>query len=544
MTPPDSASPTSPTPPFERARKRLFRNVKAQQNLRLVIFAITIMALAGGGWAAFYAYDRGFTKSWRKSIIEAIRQHGIYATIGKLTIDPVEGLVARNVFLYDDPKQKQLLAKINRISLDIDLGNLVRNEPFLSKIDFKNADLSLPLEPENKSSETLQIRDFSAHLLMENDRVEITRASGQLSGVAVSIQGSLLGYQRTDLTYPPDKTATKQRMKSLKKRRTLALTLAKSIERFKFRGPIPRVDIQISGDMSDADTLRGTMAFSGTQITHRDYVIQSVKGAIELQRGELALQHLVLNDEAGELHLSGSHRIGTPQVNFHLDSSSSIHRFLRALNDDFAVDGLQFSEAPNISVRGTYDLDLSDDDTDSHDSTTAFPLQLPLPIRMIGTAECDAFNYQGASLGGSLDFNIDHDRLYLRNVSIEDAHSGTLDGDLLITPEESRYDSRMRMDPTLLSRFLPDEGLKTWLKKMHFSEDSAVQVEMEGHQTASERQGPWVHQAEIDLRDFEINGQTIDRFECDVAVNSERIVFKDVRVERNKASAFEPEATW
>ena len=49
---------------------------------------------------------------------------------------------------------------------------------------------------------------------------------------------------------------------------------------------------------------------------------------------------------------------------------------------------------------------------------------------------------------------------------------------------------------------------------------------------------------EIDLRDFEINGQTIDRFECDVAVNSERIVFKDVRVERNKASAFEPEATW
>ncbi|MEZ5329654.1 MAG: hypothetical protein R3F19_31795 [Verrucomicrobiales bacterium] len=521
----------------------MFRDVKAQQNLRLVIFVVTLCALAAGGWAAFYAYDRGLTKSWRKSIIETLEQHGVYATIGKLTIDPVEGLVARNVFLYDDPKQKQLLAKINRISLDIDLGNLMRDEPFLSQIDFKNADLALPLDPGSKESEILRIRDFSAHLLMENGRVEITRAGGQLSGVAFSIQGSLLGYQRTDLTSHADRAAAKERMKSLNRRRTLVFTVAQALDRFKFRGPAPRVDIAVSGDMSDADTLHGTVAFNGTQITHREYVIQSVKGTLELQRGELALQHLILNDESGELHLSGVHKIGTPQVDFHLDSSASIHRLLKAMHDDLTVDGLQFTEAPTISVRGTYDW-MSNGGSEDPAAAPTGSFELPVPLKMIGSAKCDDFSYQGASLGGSVDFNIDHERLYLRNVSIEDAHAGTLDGDLLITPEESHYDSRLRMDPTLLSRFIPDGGLKSWLKKLKFTDDSAVQVEMEGHRTSAGPQGSWVHKAEIDLRDFEANGQTVDRFECDVDVNSERIVFKDVRVERNKASAFEPEAIW
>ncbi|MGK0186362.1 MAG: hypothetical protein ACI9R3_002145 [Verrucomicrobiales bacterium] len=532
---PVPASQDPDTSSYTRARARLFSNVKARQNLRLVIFAITLVALAGSAWAAFYAYDRGFTKRWRKSIIEELAQHGIVATIGKLTIDPMEGLVARNVFLYDDPKQKRLLAKINRISLEIDFGKLMRNEHFLSKIDFKNADLSLPLKPNDTDSATLNIRDFSAQLLMENDRVEITRASGLLSGVAFNLQGSLLGYEASSLAFRESKSAIRKRILALEKRRAFAYSVTQAIERFEFRGAAPRVDVEVHGDLQDADTLAGTIAFSGSQIAQREYLVQSVKGAMELQRGELILQHLILNDEAGELNLSGAYQIGRPQVDFHIDSSAALPRLLRALNDSFQARDLYFNAPPDLTARGTWFWD-----TPSVVTSTG---AAPMPFKVIGNARCEAFEYQGTHLGGSFDFNIDGDRYYFRNVSIEDTETGGLDGDLLLTPEDSFYDARLRMDPRVLSRFLHNEELKRWLAKLDFSDNSSVQVELEGHRNRNSRM-LWAHQAEIDLRDFTLNGQKIDRLESEVTATEKQIVFEDVRIERNKASAFEPEATW
>lgn len=531
---PDSLESASSS--FKRARSRLFSDVRARQNLRLVIFVVTLIALAGGAWAAFYAYDRGFTKRWRRSIIEELAQHGVVATIGKLTIDPVEGLVARNVFLYDDPKQKRLLAKINRISLDIDLGKLIRNENFLSKIDFKDADLSLPLKPDDKNGDALTIRDFSAQLLMENDRVEITRASGLLSGVAVNLRGSLLGYEASSLAFREGEVATKKRMEALEKRRTLAYSIARALNRLEFRGAPPRVNIEILGDLTDPDSLAATVAFSGSQITRRDYLIQSVKGALELQRGEIVLQHLILNDETGELNLSGSHKIDSSQVDFRVDSSASLHRLLRALSDSFKPRDVYFSTAPNLTAQGTYFWDLTDSGSDSSG------LQA-LPFKVIGNAHCEEFYYQGTRLGGALDFHIDRDRFYFRNVSIEDGDSGGLDGDLMLTSEESFYDARLRMDPNVLSRFLKDGALKRWLAKSSFSDESSIQVELEGHRNEKSEQ-QWIHHSEIDLRDFSLNGQMIDRFECETSATAKHVVFKDIRVGNNKASAFAPEATW
>ena len=538
--------------PIERARVRLFGSVRSQQNLRLVGFVVILIVLAGGAWAAYYAYDRGFTKRWRRTIINELGKHGLETTIGRLTIDPVEGLVARDVFLYDDPKQKRLLAKINRISLDIDLARLMQNENFLSKIDFKNADLSLPLEPEQpKGGDTLNIRNFSAHILMENNRIEITRASGLLAGMEFNVRGSLLGYEASG---DVSGIQVRERMDALKQRRSLAWAIAQTIKRFQFRGPPPRLDVEVTGDLARPSMMRGNVALTGTRIGHRDYLIDNLKAAIELNRGEVVLQYLILNDDEGELHLSGSHGFGSDAVNFHIDSSAAIHKLLRAGNPQYQFTDIEFHASPHITARGEWYVRSPDADDDTgypseNGRVFQLPFQLPLPWRAIGTISCDDFTAKGARMGFSTDFNLDRDRLYLRDAIVEDGDSGSLSADVLFTPEESRYQARLRMDPGFFGRFLPadprSDTLRHWLDTFEFTDDSSIQAELTGHRSnADDDVDEWEHGAEIDLRDFSVSGREIDRLETEVSANSDRIEFKEVRVERGGASAFEPRATW
>ena len=93
---------------------------------RLIPTVLILAFIASLGWAAVYAYDKGFTKRWRLLIMDELARRGIEAKMDKLTFDPFEGLVARDVRIFEDEDHRSVLATINNITLDIDLARLVR----------------------------------------------------------------------------------------------------------------------------------------------------------------------------------------------------------------------------------------------------------------------------------------------------------------------------------------------------------------------------------------------------------------------------------
>ena len=93
---------------------------------------LLVCLLAVGTWAAVYGYDKGFSQKWRRLIMEEFEKRGIEAQIGKLTIDPIDGLVARNVKIFATEKRESVVASINNVTLDIDLAKLLRKELFLN----------------------------------------------------------------------------------------------------------------------------------------------------------------------------------------------------------------------------------------------------------------------------------------------------------------------------------------------------------------------------------------------------------------------------
>ena len=53
---------------------------------KILLFLCLIFAI----WVGYYAYNEGFTKKWRKLIMQEFDRRGIEAEIGKLTIDPLD----------------------------------------------------------------------------------------------------------------------------------------------------------------------------------------------------------------------------------------------------------------------------------------------------------------------------------------------------------------------------------------------------------------------------------------------------------------------
>ncbi len=96
-------------------------------------------------WGGWYLAKRGFGQQWRSLVVEELHKRGVEASVGRLTLDPFRGLVAKNVRIFDYKNRENTLALISEISLDINYAALIHHESFLNALDVRNAQITLPL---------------------------------------------------------------------------------------------------------------------------------------------------------------------------------------------------------------------------------------------------------------------------------------------------------------------------------------------------------------------------------------------------------------
>src|SRR5207237_1429879 len=150
-----------PTPPslarqFYRCQATAHR-VGCRRALRLFLVA-AVFALAWTGW---YLAKRGFGKEWRERVVEELHKRGVEASVRRLTLDPVRGLIAQDVRIFDFKNRDNTLAVISEVALDINYAALLHHQPFLNALDVRAEELqrfSFPGE-----APTLQVK-FSGDL--------------------------------------------------------------------------------------------------------------------------------------------------------------------------------------------------------------------------------------------------------------------------------------------------------------------------------------------------------------------------------------------
>src|SRR5205823_13020224 len=104
----------------------------------LVVLALG--AMAGGGW---YLARKGFGRKWRGLVVEELHKHGVEASVRRLTLDPLRGLVAKDVRIFDYKNHENTIAEISRISLHVHYATLLERHAFLDAIDIRHAQVPL-----------------------------------------------------------------------------------------------------------------------------------------------------------------------------------------------------------------------------------------------------------------------------------------------------------------------------------------------------------------------------------------------------------------
>ncbi len=493
------------------------------RTLRLAATSLLIVVLGVGAWAAVYAYDQGFTKKWRRLIMAEFERRGIEAEIGKLTIDPIEGLVARDVNIFAGERHETVFASINNITLDIDIAKLLRKQQFLNTIEFRDADISFPIDPADPDGGRLEIKDFSARIQLPENKIEIERAGCDFHGVHVTLVGSLL--QPAPKDGRAGKRDLQRQVELMKQRRAIFARVVAELRKFHFdpHSP-PHLHLEVIGDLEHPETIEATARLSGDNVGRGNYYCDHVELRAEYHHPDILIDQLKITDrfgvpeKTGELYADARWRIGSPTIPFNLESSIDSHTLFRSLFETAAPGEVVFYSPPRLGARGEILLDG----------------ERGPGVRMTGTFECDRFGSRGQIFEGAhADFSVAPGRWYLRNLLLEHK-TGTSGANALYTAEEGiRYEGAIEMDPATFIPFLGKEQTKQFLRRFEFGRSPTVSLRFSGSGPDLDQQN-WTTLGRFTLgpchyREIPVLGAA-GKFE----IQGKDMTFRDFRIEREE----------
>src|SRR5439155_14569376 len=200
--------------------------------IRLTILTAVAAVFVGG----YYLARRGFGREWRYRVVEELHKRGVEAQIGRLTLDPFRGLVAKHVRIFDYRNRENTLALISEVSLDISYDALIHHEPFLNALDVRDAQITFPIKTAEGKASRAQLTNLRAHVYFPPEQIHVSQAEGIFCGIRLSARGQLI--KRGD--YRPSASITPEEWQ---KRLSLAQRVVTELQKFSFPAGPPSLQL-------------------------------------------------------------------------------------------------------------------------------------------------------------------------------------------------------------------------------------------------------------------------------------------------------------
>lgn len=372
-----------------------------------LVLALLLATLLGAGW---YAYDKGFTRKWRTLVTAEFRKRGVELKLGRLTLDPRRGLVAKDVRVFETDERQRTVAFIDEMVIEVNYANFVRGKTFLDALDLRDARLSLPLNPAKPRGPRLEIARLNARLFLPPQQIYLASAEAEVAGVRVQASGRLINPQ----AFHPQNAPKSRTLVGMIER------IVAEIGALKFEAEPPTLSVSFSGDLADAGRVTVSGTLWGEKIRRKNYLLNSLYVAADFRDGTLDLRELVAHDESGELRVTGLLQPEEKTGSLNLRSTLDTPALLRALELLPGFDDLVFYTPPTIDAR------------------VELRLGAAPSVHAFGHAALGKFAIKSSVWeSASADFSWDGPRWMLRDVRV--AHrSGTLAGDVQVLPGDFR----------------------------------------------------------------------------------------------------------
>ena len=402
--------------------------------------------------------------------MEEFEKRGIDAEIEKLTIDPFQGLVARNVKIYANEKNKPLLASIDNITLDIDPIKLLRKKQSLNSVEFRNADISIPINPKEPESKKLEIKDLRAKIIIPPDIIEIKYFEGHVNGIRINVMGSLLrSQQRHNNIINPSLPG--EEITLIKEGRELIDRALDEINQldYKKNNP-PHIQIKFASDLDNPSTTSAIVIINAKDVKRAGYKYKSIYANAEYINSNINLKELRIDDSKGTLFGDANWSINSKKIPFNFKSTIDFQSLLTSFGNSPLLDDITFINSPQIEARGELHLGNLELPT-NHDPK--------LQVELIGTFKSGSFISKEILFEEAYaDFSYEKNKWYARNLTLQHA-SGTANGNILWdTLSDIQFDTEINMDPTVFVPFFKQPP--KFLTHLKFEENPTIHLSLKG----------------------------------------------------------------
>jgi hypothetical protein len=436
---------------FTKYRRHSWRRRIVLVVIRLAILA-AIFATLGGG---YYLARRGFGREWRYRVVEELHKRGVEAYIGRLTLDPFRGLVARNVRIFDYKNRENTLALISEISLDINYAALVHRQPFLNALDVRDAQITLPIKTAEGKADKAQLTNFRAHVYFPPEQIYVSQAEGIFCGIRISATGQLIkreSYQASPSVSPEE----------WQKRLSIVQRVLNELKKFTFPGALPSLQLKFSGDVAEIEKAHVEATLRGDRLQRGRYEMRDLSAAAEWNDQHLNIAHCEWGDVKGNFAARADWNRETNRANVQVRSSVDLKAFLDAFGVGEPLAGIEFHSPPLVEISG---------------SLTFGPNRFRPNV--VGHAAFGQFSYKTVPFSDlAADFSWDGERTFVRDLRVRH-QTGQLRADLFDAPDDFRLNIESTISPDALRTVGPRE-LNEFLRDWEWQRSPAIRLAIRG----------------------------------------------------------------
>ena len=490
--------------PSTKYRRHTWRRRLGLGLMRLAVLAAICGVLAG----SYYLARRGFGREWRYRVVEELHKRGVEADIGRLTLDPFRGLIARNVRIFDYKNRENTLAVISEVSLDINYAALIHRQPFLNALDVRDAQIRLPLKKAEGKSEKAQLTNFRAHVYFPPEQIYVSQAEGIFCGIRISATGQLIKREN----YQPSPAISPEEWQ---RRLSIAQRVLNELEKFRFPAALPSLQLKFSGDVAEIEKARVEATLSGERLQRGSYEMRDLSAAAEWNDQHLNIGHCEWSDRKGNFAGRAAWSREINLANFQMRSNLDLKAFLDAFGLGEPLDGIEFHSPPLVEISGSLNFG-------------------PDRFRpdIIGHAAFGQFVYKTVPFSDlSADFSWDGQRTFVRDLRVHH-QTGQLRADLLEAVDDFRVNLESTISPEALRRLVPRE-LNEFLRDWEWQRSPAIRLAIRGK---DRNPAGWQGDGNIVLGRSRFRGTSMNSANTRIHFTDGALSCEDLRVARDEGA--------
>lgn len=485
------------------------RRIRIIHRLRTVLALLGFLLAVGAAAVLWWANHTGLPDSWRDGVEQALAGRGMHAEVRSLRYLPLRGIEAGEVTVYTDDTRTRTLGNFRKLLIEVDQTKLSRGVFRVEQLDLSGASISLPADPEDPASKTLDLTELRGRMHFSGTRrLNISDASGMIGGLRFALNGELLLYR------PGAPSETPEDDSGRAERRAALLRIIETIESFEIdpKSP-PRIRAEITGDLEKPESYHANFSIHASQLRSRELEVQRMELQAEVRNQTLVIHQADIDSTYGRLNGKAEMELLSRKGKFALRSDLDLTEILTKLRLPLPDMMPTFGKPPVVDLKGRFGK------TDE-----GWNYQL---MGFVDVTDASFLHYSAERLSTS--FSWDGSRLLLEDFSLSEGPR-SLTGRAFITPDVVRYQASGSLTVPYVQKTLQIRSVAKVLKDFSSVETTEVQGSFEGRANPKDRQD-WTFKGSFEGRDISYRGVPARFAKVDLDLTHQRLDFKDGEVE-------------